>query len=148
MKKLIALLACVLASVANCQTEAPHAHHSPQAQSSTVDAEYDGTPGVVTGYVRDVACLLRNPKAGAANTPETKACMRKCVAGGSPIGILTSDGILYTPISKTIPDVSVRKSMLPYVGTYVRADGKLFERRQLHAIAISHIEVVQAQTAR
>jgi hypothetical protein len=75
MKNLIAVLACVLATVANCQTDAHYGHHSSHAQSSSLDTEYDGTPGVVTGYVRDIACLLWNPKAAAADpavpTPTT-----------------------------------------------------------------------------
>ena len=147
MKSFLALLASVLVGIGNCQTETHHTHHAPHGQTSQPDPEYDGISGVVTGYVRDVACLLRNPKAAAATMSQTTSCMRKCVAAGSPIGILASDGTLYMPISKTIPDASVRKELLPYVGKYVRASGKLFERGQLHAIAISRIEVQQGPTA-
>ena len=111
-----------------------HTHH-PTGDS-------DGTPGVVVGYVRDVACLLRNPKAGAATTALTQDCMKKCIRGGSPIGILTEDGFLYAPISEVIPDKAVRNRMLPYVGKYVRASGRLFERGGLHAISIDKIEAI------
>jgi len=141
MRRLITPLACVLVGVAAGQSPSNHEHHRAQPHRSTVDPEFDGAPGVVTGYVRDVACVLRNQKAAAANTPESIICMRKCIAGSSPIGILASDGTLYTPISSDIPDVSVRTRLLPYVGKYVRASGKLFERGQLHAIAITEIKV-------
>ncbi len=127
-----------------------HVHPTPDSQqvhTSHPDAEYDGKPGAVTGYVRDIACLLRNPNAQAATTPTTKECMEKCVKSGSPIGILSSDGTLYTPISRVIPDTSVRKQLLPYVGKYVRATGKIFERGSLHAMAISSIEIVEASKA-
>lgn len=111
-----------------------HAHH-PTGDS-------DGKPGMVTGYVRDVACLLRNPESGAATSALTQDCMRKCIRNGSPIGILTEEGALYTPISDMIPDLAVRAKMTPYVGQYVKASGRLFERGGLHAIAIEKSEVV------
>jgi hypothetical protein len=111
-----------------------HEHHP--------TGESDGTPGVITGYVRDVACLLRNPKSGAATTALTQDCMKKCVRSGSPIGILSEDGALYTPISDMIPDLGVRAKMVPYVGKYVKASGRLFERGGLHAIAIEKIQVI------
>ena len=112
-----------------------HTHH-PSGDS-------DGTPGAISGYVRDIACLLRNPKAGAATTALTQDCMRKCVRGGSPIGILTEDGLLYTPVSDVIPDTTVRSRMLPYVGKYLKANGRLFQRGSLHAISITSIDVIK-----
>ena len=111
-----------------------HTHHPA--------GEADGTPGTITGYVRDVACLLRNPKAGAATSALTQDCLRKCVRGGSPIGILTEEGFLYTAVSDVIPDTTVRNTMLPYAGKYVRATGRLFERGGMHAIAIEKIETI------
>ncbi len=123
-----------------------HVHPTPdneKVHTGHLDEEYDGKPGVVTGYVRDIACLLRNPNAQAATTPTTKECMEKCIKSGSPIGILSSDGTLYTTISHVIPDVSARNQLLPYVGKYVRASGKIFERGSLHAIAISNLEIVE-----
>jgi hypothetical protein len=123
-----------------------HAHsHSDSSQVMRTHhpvGESDGKPAIITGYVRDVACLLRNPKAGAATTPLTQDCMQKCIRGGSPIGILTEEGRLYTPISDVIPDASVRSRMLPYVGKYIKASGKVFERGEFHAISIQSIEII------
>ena len=121
-------------SVHNANGQVMHTHHP------TGDA--DGVSGTITGYVRDVACLLRNLKAGAATIALTQDCMRKCVQAGSPIGILTEEGMLYTPVSNQIPDTAMRSRMLPYVGKYVRAKGQLFERGGLHAISIQSIEMV------
>jgi hypothetical protein len=120
---------------ANRDAQAMQSHHHPTEES-------DGSPGVVTGYVRDIACLLRNPKAGAATTPMTQDCLKKCVGRGSPIGILTEDGLLYVPISDAIPDKNVGTELLPYAGKYVKATGKRFERGGLHAISIEKIEVI------
>ena len=149
MKSLVtALIATIVLTISGISQT--HVHPTPdnhQVHTGHPEAEYDGKPGVVTGYVRDIACLLRNPNAQAATTPTTKECMEKCIKSGSPIGILSSDGTLYTPISHAIPDVSVRKQLIPYVGKYVRASGKVFERGSLHAIAISNIEIVEASKA-
>jgi hypothetical protein len=111
-----------------------HSHHP--------TGEADGSLGTISGYVRDVACLLHNPKAGVAASAMTQDCLEKCVRGGSPIGILSEEGLLYLPISKEIPDTNVRSELLPYVGKYVQASGKLLERGGLHAIAIEKIEAV------
>jgi hypothetical protein len=104
--------------------------------------ESDGTPGVITGYVRDIACLVQNPKAGAATTPVAKDCLGECVRGGSPLVILSEDGLLYVPISTETPDKSVHSQMLPYAGKYVKVSGKLFERGGLHSISIEKIEAI------
>jgi hypothetical protein len=104
--------------------------------------ENDGTPGVITGYVRDIACLVQNPKAGAATTPVAKDCLKECVRGGSPLVILSEDGLLYVPISTETPDKSVHSQMLPYAGKYVKVSGKLYERGGLHSISIEKIEPI------
>jgi len=131
------LIAGALAQHSHPATSDDQAMHSHQPTE-----ESDGSPGVITGYVRDIACLLRNPKAGAATTPMTQDCLKKCVRGGSPIGILTEDGLLYVPISDAIPDKNVGTQLLPYTGKYVKASGKRFERGGLHAISIEKIEVI------
>lgn len=112
-----------------------HTHHP------TGDAA--GKAATLSGYVRDVACLLRNPDAGEARSPLTRDCMKKCLAAGSPIGILTEQGELYTPISDMIPDKSAREKLVPYAGKYVRVSGHVFERGGLHAISIDSIEVIK-----
>ena len=121
-------------------TDHDNTDHATPSQNPT--DETDGTPGVITGYVRDVACLVQNPKAGAATTPVAKDCLKECVRGGSPLVILSEDGFLYVPISSETPDKSVRSQLLPYAGKYVKASGKLFERGGLHSISIEKIEPI------
>jgi hypothetical protein len=132
--------AALLIAAAFAQHSHPVGGSDQLMQSHHPTGESDGIPGVITGYVRDIACLQRNPKAGAATTPLTQDCLRKCIRGGSPIGILTEEGFLYVPISDRIPDTTVRTRLLPYAGKYVKASGKLFERGGLHAISIEKIE--------
>jgi hypothetical protein len=55
------------------------------------------------------------------------------------IAILSKDGDIYVPISDSMPDKSQRERLLPFVGKYVRATGKVFERGGSRAIAIKSI---------
>jgi hypothetical protein len=103
-----------------------------------VTAEADGKPGTIVGYLRDTACMFRVPTV----TESTNDCMKQCIRAGAPLGILTTDGILYHLISRKLPDSDVRKQLVPYAGHYVKAEGKLFERGGSHAIAIERISVV------
>ena len=135
--------AAVLMSVAFAQHSHPATNDRQMMHSHHPTGEAEGVPGVITGYVRDIACLVRNPKAGAATTALTKDCLEKCVRQGSPIGILTEDGSIYLPISETIPDTSTRNQILPYTGKYVRASGKMLERGGLLAISMEKIEVIE-----
>ena len=145
--KAILVTLCALLLVAGAFAQNSHpagaghdTDHATPSQNPT--DETDGTPGVITGYVRDVACLVQNPKAGAATTPVAKDCLKECVRGGSPLVILSEDGFLYVPISSETPDKSVHSQLLPYAGKYVKVSGKLFERGGLHSISIEKIEPI------
>jgi DNA/RNA endonuclease YhcR with UshA esterase domain len=54
--------------------------------------------------------------------------------------ILSKDGVIYTPISDTMPDKDQRRRLMPFVGKYVQVTGKVFEREGTHAIAIQDIK--------
>jgi hypothetical protein len=142
--KAILVTLCALLLVAGAFAQHSHpadnTDHTTPSQNPT--DETDGTPGVITGYVRDVACLVQNPKAGAATTPVAKECLKECVRGGSPLVILSEDGFLYVPISTETPDKSVRSQLLPYAGKYVKVSGKLYERGGLHSISIEKIDPI------
>src|SRR5262249_18756421 len=121
--------------------------NQPQHLSGTpaeVAQEFNGKPGTVEGYLRDTACLFRVPTV----TKAENRCMEMCLKNGAPLGIIAKDGTLYHPISKSLPDVSVREGLLPYAGKYVRAQGRLFERGGSHAIAIEHLEVVPEEAGK
>ena len=143
---LVTLCALLLAAGAFAQQSHPavtdhdNTDHATPAQNPA--DETAGTPGVITGYVRDVACLVQNPKAGAATTQVAKDCLKECVRGGSPLVILSEDGFLYVPISTETPDKSVHSQLLPYAGKYVKVSGKLYERGGLHSISIEKIEPI------
>ena len=87
------LIACLLM----LQSPAPQA---PAWSATTLEAAgtdankkvlAEAKPLTVTGEVVDVSCYTQLGKRGEGH----KACGAKCVASGSPAGILTADGTLY-----------------------------------------------------
>jgi hypothetical protein len=90
----------------------------------------------VEGLVRDIACPLQNKKSTV--TSYSKDCITTCFKAGSPLGILTSDGTVYVPVTESMPDTG-QDRLKPFVGVHVQATGKAFERSGGHGIEISEI---------
>jgi hypothetical protein len=91
----------------------------------------------IEGLVRDIACPIQNKESTA--TKFNLKCAQECARLGSPLIILTNDGVLYTPISASMPDNDQRQRLLPFLGRYVRVTGQVFERSGTHAIVIQEI---------
>ena len=116
--------------------------HQSSSRSEPIPDYMRGEPGVVVGFVRDIACLVRNQKATVITDDESRKCVAECARSGSPLAILTKSGELYLPISGEIPDENARSRLVPYAGKYVRTSGRLFQRGGTHAIEINRIEAV------
>lgn len=114
---------------------------APHLTRTNMPASLNGTAGSVTGYVRDVACPLRNHSKESAH-PSDDVCVKACAKAGAPLGIITPDGVIYNVISHTMPETNERQRLLPYVAKTVRATGRVFEYNGARAIAIDKIEVV------
>jgi type 1 fimbria pilin len=54
-----------------------------------------GTEMTITGQVIDLNCYVTNGASGAGH----KACASACAKAGVPLGILSSDGTIYMPVS-------------------------------------------------
>jgi hypothetical protein len=91
----------------------------------------------VEGLVRDVACPVQDKRTAA--TKFNLKCALECAKNGSPLIILTNDGVVYTPISDSMPDKDQRQRLMPFVGKYVKVTGKIYERTGTRAIAIDQI---------
>jgi hypothetical protein len=96
------------------------------------------TDSVIEGLVRDVACPIQNHKSTALEF--SRDCALACAKAGSPVIILTKAGDIYFTISDQMPDSSQREKMMPFVGKYVRATGKVNERNGTRTIAIAEIK--------
>jgi hypothetical protein len=91
----------------------------------------------VEGLVRDIACPLQNKK--STSTSFSKDCVTMCLKAGSPLGILTSNGEVYVPVTQSMPDMG-QDALKPFVGEHVKTTGKVFLRNGTHAIEISKID--------
>ena len=111
---------------------------APVVASDEADSTAIGTQ-TVAGLVRDIACPLQNKK--STSTSFSKDCITMCLKAGSPLGILTSDGQVYLPITQSMPDMG-QNALKPFVGEHVKATGKVFLRNGTHAIEISKIDRV------
>ncbi len=68
---------------------APHgARSGAAATKSGATVEKNGT---ITGEIVDTGCYLGSGERGAKHV----SCASKCIAGGTPMGLLTADGTLY-----------------------------------------------------
>ena len=119
---LLAILICLLAL--------------PMMAADEADSTAIGTL-TVEGLVRDIACPLQNKK--STSTSFSKDCITMCLKAGSPLGILTSDGDVYVPVTQSMPDMG-QDALKPFVGEHVKATGKVFLRNGTHAIEISKID--------
>jgi len=97
----------------------------------------------VEGLVRDIACPLQNKK--STSSSYSKECITTCLKAGSPLGILTSDGDVYVPVTQSMPDMG-QNALKPFVGEHVKATGKVFLRNGTHAIEISEVHAVPSDT--
>ncbi len=99
----------------------------------------------VEGLVRDIACPLQNKK--STSTSYSKECITTCLKAGSPLGILTSEGDVYVPVTQSMPDTG-QNALKAYVGEHVKATGKVFLRNGTHAIEISEIHALPGDSSK
>jgi hypothetical protein len=112
------------------------------AAADEADSTAVGTLSV-EGLVRDIACPLQNKK--STSSSYSKECITMCLKSGSPLGILTSDGSVYVPVTASMPDMG-QNALKPFVGEHVKATGKVFLRNGTHAIEISEIHQLSDDT--
>ena len=60
-----------------------------------------------------------------------RQCALDCTKQGSPLVVLTDRGTIYVPTSQEMPDRSVRKQLLPFVGK--RVNDRACLRTQWHS---------------
>lgn len=127
LKALLLILASVvLTTLVHGQTQDQGADLKPNRSTQVT----------VSGYVRDIACLMKFNEA----LKPTNDCAIMCARAGSPLVLVTKKGVIYTPISASIPDTSEREKLMPFVGTYVRVKAEMYERSGIKAIVIEQIQ--------
>lgn len=95
-----------------------------------------GKPAAVKGYVLDSACAFTI----GLKKPISPECATACAKAGSPLVILSENGVIFWPITDTTPSSGQNDRLLPFAGQTVTASGKVFERGGSTAIVIEKIE--------
>ena len=108
------------------------------AANRAPDSDKPLTDQAISGLVRDIACPVQNKQSSARRF--NRECALACARQGSPLAILTDDGVMYLPISASMPDSDQRDKLMPFVGKYVCVIGDVYERKGLHAIVIKQIK--------
>ncbi len=128
-RSIIAVLTITMLAVSLCAQAAP-----PDQSANLKPNKSEAV--TINGYVRDIACLMRFNEA----LKPTNDCALMCARAGSPLVIVTKNGIIYVPMSTEIPDTSQREKLMPFVGSYVEIQGEMFQRSGIKAIVIDRIK--------
>src|SRR6266480_675996 len=83
-------------------------------------------------------CALPLAAQGHAMTAGHKACAQACAKAGVPLGLLSSDGTLYVPVSSKPGDPQNSK-LMPYVESKVKVTGTHRLVSGLHTIEIKTV---------
>jgi predicted lipoprotein with Yx(FWY)xxD motif len=93
-----------------------------------------GTEMTITGEVVDLNCFTTNAASGAGH----KACAQACAKAGVPLGVLSSDGTIYLPVSSKPGDPQNSK-LEPFVEGKVKVTGMHRMANGLHTIEIKTV---------
>lgn len=94
-----------------------------------------GEQVTLTGHVIDVYCYSTSGAKGDAH----KGCATACAKAGEPLGILTTDGTIYIPVSNKPADPQ-NSRLLPFVEGEVTVTGTHRMVNGLHTIQIETVK--------
>ena len=97
-----------------------------------------GNDMTITGQVVDLNCYVTNGASGVGH----KACGEACAKAGVPLGILSSDGTIYVPVSSKPGDPQNPK-LAAFVEGKVKVTGT---HRMSHGLHTIEIKTVAAAT--
>ncbi len=95
-----------------------------------------GAQTKVKGYVIDSSCTFVKD----LKKPISPECAVACAKAGSPLVILTDSGIVYWPISGTMPAAGQNDRLMEFAGKRVVATGKVYTKGGSRALVIEKIE--------
>ena len=93
-----------------------------------------GDEMTITAQVVDLNCNTTNGASGAGH----KACAQACAKAGVPLGLLSSDGTMYVPVSSKPGDPQNSK-LTPFAESKVKVTGTHRFVSGLHTIEIKTV---------
>src|SRR5579862_1139342 len=97
-------------------------------------AQAPATDETITGQVIDLYCYTTKGAMGAGH----KECAEACAKSGVPLGILSSDGTIYLPVSAKPGDPQNAK-LVDHVESRVTVTGTTHFEHGLHTIEIKSV---------
>ena len=95
-----------------------------------------GKTATVKGYVLDSACAFVKD----LKKPVSPECAVACAKAGSPLVILSDEGMIYWPVSSAVPAVGQNDRLLPFAGKRVTVQGEVLEKGGSRAMVIASIK--------
>ena len=89
----------------------------------------------VTGEILDMKCYMTS----GAHGPEHKDCAATCVKGGSPMGLLTSDGKVYLLVENHDKKDAYAQAKT-HAGEQITVTGKVSEKGGLSAVIVDEVK--------
>ena len=129
MKRLSILLLALAFPVAAAAATAT-AHQGHQMAAHKADA-----PKTLTGELVDTGCYLGHGARGEKHVE----CATKCISGGMPMGLLTSDGTLYL-LTMNHDNADPYNDLKMMAGKTVSVTGTVMTRGGMKAIDVSEIK--------
>jgi hypothetical protein len=94
-----------------------------------------GNGKTISGEVLDMACYM----AKGAHGPDHKDCASSCIKGGSPMGILTSDGKVYLLVENHDKKDAYAEAK-KHAGEQVTVTGTTSEKGGLNGIVVDEVK--------
>ncbi len=94
-----------------------------------------GKQATVKGYVIDSSCTFTKD----LKKPISAECAVACAKAGSPLVMQGDNGLIYLPISGTMPAGGQNDKLLPYAGQEVTVTGTVYLKSGSRAIVIAKI---------
>ena len=103
--------------------------------AALASGEHGGHDVTVKGEVLDLSCYV----AHGAKGEEHSGCAKKCVKGGQPMGLLTSDGIVYL-LYAPHDDASAYEQTKDFAGKSVEIQGKEAAKSGIKGIEVRSVK--------
>ena len=98
-------------------------------------AKPQGNEMTLTGTVIDLNCYVASGATGASH----KGCAEACAKAGVQLGILSSDGTIYVPVSSKPADPT-NPRLIPHAESKVKVSGTHRMVSGLHTIEVKTVE--------
>ena len=95
----------------------------------------DKKPTTISGEVLDMACYSASGASGEGH----KSCATACIKGGSPMGVLTSDGKVYLLVENHDKKDAYAEAQ-KHAGEQITATGTLSDRGGLNALVVDEVK--------